>query len=143
MPYAFANLPLGDAYGALFFMSMAAIAGSAAVILMEPCVQLFSRDWGLGRASGAVLAGTAIALIIALLLFTTEEALINVGNFLVAAVLPLSFLATSLFVGWWMPRPVLRGELYREPLWLFRVWWFAIRWLVPPVAVAWSLQVWL
>ena len=32
---------------------------------------------------------------------------------------------------------------HREPLWLFHVWWFAIRWLVPPVAVAWSLQVWL
>ena len=142
-PYAFANLPLGEAYGALFFMAMAVTAWSTAVILMEPSVQLIGQDLGLGRMSGAVLAGTAIALIIALMLFTTETALVSVVSFLVEGMLPLSFLATSLFIGWWMPRPVLRGELYREPLWLFRLWWFAIRWLVPPISAAWSLQLWL
>ena len=49
-------------------------------------------------------------------------------------------LAFSLFVGWQLPRPILRGELYREPRWLFRLWWWLMRWMVPPVCVAWLIS---
>jgi len=54
--------------------------------------------------------------------------------------LPVSLLLTALFVGWQMPRPILRGELYREPQWLFRLWWWVIRWMTPPVCVLWLVS---
>ena len=63
LPYAFANLPLGETYGALFFGAMALIAWSAAVVLLEPMVMLLGNEWQLGRVSGAILschAGSAV-----------------------------------------------------------------------------------
>ena len=54
--------------------------------------------------------------------------------------LPCSVLVNAGFVGWLMPRPVLRGELYRKPRWLFHLWWFVLRWFVPPASLVWLLQ---
>ncbi|MEE4202034.1 MAG: hypothetical protein V2I45_00255, partial [Halieaceae bacterium] len=60
-----------------------------------------------------------------------------------ALLLPVSFLLVTIFVGWRMPRPLVRGELYRAPRWLFFVWWVLLRWVVPPLCVAlllWQLR---
>lgn len=140
LAYAFANLPLGETYGALFYFSMACVAASATVILIEPMVLMIGREWGAGRLGGAILAHTLIALILAVCLFFDAVTLTILATVTVEWLIPASLLATSLFVGWLMPRPVLRGELYREPLWLFWLWWHILRWLVPPVCVAWLMK---
>ena len=43
------------------------------------------------------------------------------------------------FTAWLLPRPILRGELYREPYWLFRLWWWLLRWCVPPICLIWMI----
>lgn len=139
LPYAFANLPLGETYGALLFAALALVSWSASVVLLEPVVMLIGSEWGLGRVSGAVLTATLALVIAAVSLFTTEVSLLQLGGLAAQWLLPVSVLLLSIFVGWLMPRPVLRGELYREPLWLFRCWWWALRWLVPPASVLWFL----
>ena len=139
LPYAFANLPLGETYGALLFGSLALVSWSASVVLLEPVVMLIDSEWGLGRVSGAVLTSTLAAVIAAVSLFTTEVPVLQLGSLAAQWLLPASVLSLSIFVGWLMPRPVLRGELYREPLWLFRCWWWALRWFVPPASVLWFL----
>ena len=140
LPYAFANLPLGETYGALFFAATALLAWGAAVVLLEPTVLLLANEWQMGRVSGAVLGTTLVVLIIAALLFGGSLPLLSVGTWSTQWLLPCSVLVTAGFVGWLMPRPVLRGELYREPRWLFRLWWFVLRWLVPPASLIWLLQ---
>ena len=140
LPYAFANLPLGETYGALFFAATALLAWGAAVVLLEPTVLLLANEWQMGRVSGAVLGATLVVLIIAALLFGGSLPLLSVGTWSTQWLLPCSVLVTAGFVGWLMPRPVLRGELYREPRWLFRLWWFVLRWLVPPASLIWLLQ---
>ena len=140
LPYAFANLPLGETYGALFFAATALLAWGAAVVLLEPTVLLLANEWQMGRVSGAVLGATLVVLIIAALLFAGSLPLLSVGTWSTQWLLPCSVLVTAGFVGWLLPRPVLRGELYREPRWLFRLWWFVLRWLVPPASLIWLLQ---
>jgi len=140
LPYAFANLPLGETYGALFFGAMALVAWSAAVVLLEPMVMLLGNEWQLGRVSGAILTATLVVVLVAMFLFFGDLPLLRVGSISAQWLLPCSLLLTSLFVGWLMPRPILRGELYREPMWLFRLWWYALRWLVPSACIIWLLQ---
>ena len=140
LPYAFANLPLGETYGALFFAATALLAWGAAVVLLEPTVLLLVNEWQLGRVSGAVLGATLVVLIIAALLFGGTLPLLRVGTWSMQWLLPCSLLVTAGFVGWLMPRPVLRGELYREPRWLFPLWWVVLRWVVPPASLVGLLQ---
>ena len=140
LPYAFANLPLGETYGALFFAATALLAWGAAVVLLEPTVLLLANEWQLGRVSGAVLGATLVALIIAAMLFGGMLPLLRVGTWSMQWLLPCSVFLTACFVGWLMPRPILRGELYREPIWLFRLWWFVLRWLAPPASLVWLQQ---
>jgi NSS family neurotransmitter:Na+ symporter len=140
LPYAFANLPLGETYGALFFAASALLAWGAAVAMLEPTVLLLANEWQLGRVSGAVLGSTLVVLIVAGLLFGGTLPLLRVGTWSMQWLLPCSVLLTACFVGWLMPRPVLRGELYREPTWLFRLWWYVLRWLAPPASLVWLLQ---
>ena len=140
LPYAFANLPLGETYGALFFAATALLAWGAAAVLLEPAVLLLANEWQLGRVSGAVLGATLVVLIVAALLFGGTLPLLRVGTWSMQWLLPCSVFVTAWFVGWLMPRPVLRGELYREPTWLFRLWWFVLRWLAPPASLLWLLR---
>ena len=140
LPYAFANLPLGETYGALFFSASALLAWGAAVVMLEPTVLILANEWQLGRVSGAVLGSTLVVLIVAGLLFGGTLPLLRVGTWSMQWLLPCSVLLTACFVGWLMPRPVLRGELYREPAWLFRLWWYVLRWLTPPASLVWLLQ---
>jgi NSS family neurotransmitter:Na+ symporter len=140
LPYAFASLPLGETYGALFFAASALLAWGAAVAMLEPTVLVFANEWQLGRVSGAVLGSTMVVLIVAGLLFGGTLPLLRVGTWSMQWLLPCSVLLTAWFVGWLMPRPVLRGELYREPAWLFRLWWYVLRWLAPPASLVWLLQ---
>ena len=137
LPYAFANLPLGEVYGALFFGALAVISWSAAALLLEPAVMLLGNEWGLGRVSGAILAATLASVVAAVTLFVGDTPLISVGGLITRWALPLSVLFTAVFTGWLLPRPILRGELYREPFWLFRLWWWLLRWCVPPVCLLW------
>jgi len=141
LPYAFANLPVGETYGALFFGAMALIAWGAAAVLLEPMVMLLANEWQLGRVSGAILTATLVTMMIAVSVFVGELPLLQLGSVITQWLLPISLLATAIFVGWLMPRPVMRGELYREPKWLFHCWWIALRWLVPMSCVIWLLGV--
>jgi NSS family neurotransmitter:Na+ symporter len=138
LPYAFVNVPMGELYGTLFFFALAAISGSAALILMEPTVLLLEQ--AVGRLGAAILAATLAVLLVSMLLFASDAPLVQVSVMLGDWLLPLSLLAMALFVGWQLPRPILRGELYREPRWLFRLWWWVMRWVVPPVCVAWLIS---
>ena len=97
-------------------------------------------EQAVGWLGAATLSATLAVLLTSMLLFSSDAALVQVSVMLGEWLLPLSLLATGLFVGWQLPRPILRGELYREPRWLFRLWWWVMRWVVPPVCVVWLIS---
>lgn len=128
IPYAFSNLPLGDTYGALFF-GFVGLAGVAALVaLMEPAVMLLRRDWEVRRWIAAPIVAAAVLL----LSIATQWLNTSLSDVLDTALL-VSFLLVAVFVGWRVPRPIVRGELYREPRWLFALWWSLLRLMVPAV----------
>ncbi len=129
LPYAFANLPLGEIYGALFFGFAALALFAALLALLEPSVMVLRRELHLARPLGAILVGLALGLM-SLALSWGMNSLAGIPQLIDAAIAGMLFLLAC-FVGWLMPRPVVRGELFREPRWLFEVWWLCLRFIVP------------
>ena len=142
IPYAYTNLPLGDVYGALFFGTLALASFAALIVFMQPAMQILRQQGGMRRISSTLLV---ISGVFTLALILTERgalALLWLDVSLSSVLLPLSMLLVAVFVGWRMPRPIVRGELYREPYWLFVSWWELLRLIVPTVIgliVVWRL----
>ena len=131
VPYAFANLPLGEVYGAVFF-GFAALASLTAVLaLVEPAVMFLHLELSLNRNGSALIVGILVG-VGALLLHFWGGISAALSGLLDRAIV-LSLLLLAVFVAWRMPRPLARGELYREPRWLFDIWWLCLRILAPSV----------
>ena len=129
VPYAFANLPLGEVYGAVFFGFAALAVFAALLALLEPSVMLLHQEGGVNRNLAALMVGAGLGLGVFWQAYTGEHIVYLPLMLDVAIVVVLLFL--SLFVAWRMPRPFARAELYREPRWLFNVWWLCLRYIVP------------
>jgi len=115
---------------------------SALLALLEPAVLLCQRELGFSRW----WAGTAVALALALIKFTAatglwERSLIN--PLVSMGLLPVAMLGLALFVGWVLPRPIIRGTLYTEPKVLFLLWWGLLRYWAPLVLLSLMLVFWL
>ncbi|WP_435214513.1 hypothetical protein ACMAY6_03615 [Luminiphilus sp. nBUS_16] len=133
VPYAFANLPLGEVYGAVFF-GFAALATFAALLaLLEPSVMLLHQEGGMNRNLAALIVGASLGLGV----FGLEHFGQQIGflPLLLDVTIVGILLLLSIFVAWRMPRPFARAELFREPRWLFIVWWLCLRFVVPTVLV--------
>ncbi|MEY2909012.1 MAG: hypothetical protein RLZZ602_1535 [Pseudomonadota bacterium] len=139
IPYAFSNLPEGEVYGALFF-GFAALSGAATILaLMEPGVMILRREVGLSRWLAASLLALMVFLMAGLSRFGPEWIKLALGaasQYLVV----VGLLGIAVFVGWIVPRPIIRGELYREPRWLFALWWTMVRFVAPSAALFWLLR---
>jgi NSS family neurotransmitter:Na+ symporter len=133
VPYAFANLPLGEVYGAVFF-GFAALATFAALLaLLEPSVMLLHQEGGMNRNLAALIVGSGLGLGVFGLEHLGQQ--VEFLPLLLDSAIVGVLLLLSLFVAWRMPRPFARAELYREPRWLFSLWWLCLRFVVPTVLV--------
>ena len=138
LPYAFANLPLGEIYGALFFGFAALALFATLVALIEPSVMVLRQELDLHRSLGAILVGLLTGMVSLVLLWKTSATALLADSLNMAIV--SVWLLLAVFVGWLMPRPLVRGELFREPRWLFEVWWVCLRLIVPASAL--TLLLW-
>lgn len=139
VPYAYANLPSGDVYGALFFGMLASTSLFTLVALMEPAVMLLRKELHWHRPVAAGLVAGGVLLLASLM--ASSDTLDGLATMLMNGLIPLAVIAVSVFVGWRMPRPIVRSELYREPRWLFLLWWELIR-LIVPLIVTLALVAW-
>jgi NSS family neurotransmitter:Na+ symporter len=143
-PFAFGNMPFGDLYGALFFLAIVTAALGTAAALLEPVVSVLEQQFQVPRHYAAVvMVGLAWALSA---LATTDLAgdaggeglFLMIDEITSQWLIPGAVLLLALFVGWRMPRNLLRTELSREPDILFSLWYFLIRFVAVPVIVfAW------
>jgi NSS family neurotransmitter:Na+ symporter len=143
LPLAFAQMPLGDLIGILFFMLIVFAAWTSSISLIEPATSFLIEHFGLARraAAGAVcfsawLVGVAVALsfnvwseakLFGLNLFDLLDTLTT------RIMLPLSGLLIALFVGWVMKRAHVEDEIGLHGGAL-AVWFNVVRY-VSPVAI--------
>lgn len=135
LPYAFVNLPTGELYGMLIMASILLSSLAALIALIEPMVAILARELEMPRA--IAIGAIAFALYAAASLAITEASLRQtIDGWLVPILIPLVLGITAFFTAWRVPRPILRGEKYREPFPLFYGWFFLLRWFAPVLCFA-------
>ena len=135
LPYAVVNLPTGELYGMLIMASILLSSLAALIALIEPMVAILARELEIPRllAMGAIAIGLYVTASLAL----TEAGLRQtIDGWLVPILIPFVLGITAFFTAWRVPRPILRGEKYREPFSLFYGWFLLLRWFAPVLCFA-------
>ena len=147
LPVAFGQMPFGYLLGVLFFILLFCAAFSTAVGMLEPTVAWLS-DRGLSRPRMALLAGGSTWLlgIVFVLSYNVwadvrlfpntpilqEKNLLELTDFIITNLfIPLNALLIALFVGWIMARKSMIEEIDLGDGAIFKIWRFAIRYIIP------------
>lgn len=140
-PYAYGTMPFGDFYGMLFFLVTVLVALGSAVALLEPILGALVQQLRLHRrpaAAAVVVAGWALSCLATLGMSDGGQVGDLINQVSSRVLIPAALLLLALFVGWRLPRSLLRTELSREPEALFTLWYFLLRFVAAPViAFAW------
>lgn len=141
---AFANMPMGEWFGCLFFVLVGIAALSSAISLIEPVVAWLTERVRISRLSATVILcitiwlvglGTIFSLTGDLLVTVLDKNFFECIDFLTSSILmPLGGLLIAIFAGWKMKRSVLMKELSLSAGW-FNLWRAMIRVIVPVCVV--------
>jgi len=138
IPYAFANLPTGELFGLLVMMSILLASLAALIALIEPMVSILRREMDVPRP--IAMAVVAFALwVSASFALANPVARLTIDSWLVPVMVPMVLGLTAVFTGWRVPRPILRGEKYRERFTVFYLWFIITRWVTPVLCFALSI----
>jgi NSS family neurotransmitter:Na+ symporter len=138
IPYAFANLPTGELFGLLVMMSIMLASLAALIALIEPMVSILRREMDVPRPIAMALVAVALWLSASFAL-VNPTARLTIDSWLVPVMVPLVLGLTAVFAAWRVPRPILRGEKYRERFTMFYLWFIITRWVTPPLCFALSI----
>ena len=151
LPTAFASMPGGSLFGAVFFLLLASAAITSIIALIEPVVAFAEDRWSLPRKTGAALFG-GIAWLLGI---GTVLSFNHLGDFAPLGVfaafdgltiyalidyftanlmMPIGGILIALFVGWRLrPEFIAANLAFGSPL-LARTWLWMLR-LVAPLAI--------
>ena len=151
LPTAFASMPGGQIFGALFFLLLAFAAVTSIIALIEPMIAFAEDQWGMARRKGCVVFG-AIAWVLGLgtvLSFNTLKGFAPLSAFDVFdgmtiyalidyftanIMMPLGGILIAVFVGWMVRKDIIDEHLaFGNPL-LASTWRWLMR-IVAPVAI--------
>jgi NSS family neurotransmitter:Na+ symporter len=137
LPAVFSDMAGGTFIGGLFFFLAFIAALTSSISLLITATAIGVEQFGLSRTVASVILGGVVWLVgIAAVVvsglgswldFVSGGVMITLGGFLIAV-----------FVGWAVPRKVMREELRNTNETLFRFWHFFCRY-VAPIAVAITL----
>lgn len=147
LPAAFAAMPGGALFGALFFVLLAFAAVTSIIATIEPIVAYAEDRWGLRRGAACALFGAiawALGLAtvfsfnvwadvkpLAAVAAFADKTLFDLVDYLTSNVMmPLGGILLALFVGWRIPAPRLAEEL-AIGRWAFLGWLLLIRFVAP------------
>ena len=142
----FADLPLGNLVGGLFFLLLSIAALSSSISLLEPSVAYLSEKDILARPiASSLLSGVAWFIGLgSLLSFNVWSELTFIGsrNFLDSMdllanqfLLPLGGLFVAIYAGWRLNPAIAKSELGGSDF-LFKLWQFFIRFVSPVLVFA-------
>ena len=148
LPTAFAGMPGGAIFGAVFFVLLAFAAITSSISIMEPIVAYARDKWGMSRIKGCTIFGL-LAWFIGMLsvfsfniwsdvnplgMFKVFEDMTFFGlidYFTANLLMPLGGILISLFVGWRLKREYLESELgFGSPV-IAHVWLVLVRFIAP------------
>ena len=138
IPYAFANLPTGELFGLLVMMSIMLASLAALIALIEPIVSILRREMDVPRPIAMAVVAFALWLSASFAL-ANPVARLTIDSWLVPVMVPMVLGLTAVFTGWRVPRPILRGEKYRERFTVFYLWFIITRWVTPVLCFALSI----
>ena len=141
LPIAFSAMPLGILFGTLFFVLLSIAALSSSISLIEPGVAWLIESLKIKRITATILLGfTAwfIGLFSALSFNLLSEFTIFGKNFFDATdfltnqiMLPLGGIFIAIFVGWIMKKEHVLDELGFQENFIFKAWYFSVRFVAP------------
>jgi len=148
LPTAFAAVPGGGVFGAIFFALLAIAAITSIISIIEPVVRFLDDRFGWRRRLSCAVFGLVVWALGLLTVFSfnvwagftpfdgvpalagkTLFDLIDYFSLNVGA--PISAILICLFVGWRMRPDTVAAGLGVVPGGLFRAWRFALRYVVP------------
>ena len=138
IPYAFANLPTGEIFGLLVMMSIMLASLAALIALIEPMVSILRREMDVPRPIAMAVVAFALWLSASFAL-ANPVARLTIDSWLVPVMVPMVLGLTAVFTAWRVPRPILRGEKYRERFTVFYLWFIITRWVTPLLCFALSI----
>ncbi|MCA6064549.1 sodium-dependent transporter [Thalassolituus marinus] len=140
LPIAFGALPAGSLIGTVFFVLVAIAAWSSAISIAEPAVA-WAVEKGIprGRATFLVCLLAWLVGILTVLSFNVmgdvkflKGTVFDNLDFLTSNIMmPLGGVAIAVFVGWFMRRKDVAGEVKMKDKRLFRAWRFTLRYISP------------
>ena len=142
---AFANIPMGELFGAIFFILVGIAALSSAISLVEPGLAFLTERTSLSRVPATILICTAVWAVgmgtvfsmtgdlgelplIGLNFFDSIDKLTN------NLMLPLGGLGIALFTGWVMSRSSMTKELGLS-VGMFNFWRAMVRVIIPVLVI--------
>ena len=141
LPIAFSAMPFGILFGTLFFVLLSIAALSSSISLIEPGVAWLIESLKIKRITATILLGfTAwfIGLFSALSFNLLSEFTIFGKNFFDATdfltnqiMLPLGGIFIAIFVGWVMKKEHVLDELGFQENFIFKAWYFSVRFVAP------------
>jgi NSS family neurotransmitter:Na+ symporter len=155
LPTAFAGMPGGAIFGAVFFVLLAFAAVTSSISIIEPIVAYGRDKWGMSRVKGCTVFGILAWLIGMLSVFSFNvwsdvaplgafkvfegKSFFDLIDYFTANLLmPLGGILIALFVGWRVKQEHIEEELqFASPL-LAKSWLLLIR-FVAPAAILWVL----
>jgi len=137
LPIAFSAMPFGILFGTLFFVLLSIAALSSSISLIEPGVAWLIESLKIKRITATILLGFAawfIGLFSALSFNLLSEFTILGKNFFDATdfltnqiMLPLGGIFIAIFVGWVMKKEHVLDELGFQENFIFKAWYFSVR----------------
>jgi len=141
LPIAFGRMPLGAAFGALFFVLLVFAAWTSAISLLEPIVTWLVENRGMNRVKAAAWAGLTAWLFGLGSLFSLNiwagyklfgKTFFDLVEYLTANVmLPLGGVLIAIFAAWKMSKEASRGELGLRDGIGYALWRFLVRYITP------------
>ncbi len=148
LPTAFAAMPGGSLFGAVFFLLLAFAAITSIIAIIEPIVAYAHDRWGMSRRNGCIVFGSLAWLIgigtvlsfnrwadwapLGMLPPLEGKTVFDLIDYVTAYLLmPIGGILMTLFVGWKLAPKLLSEELSLEHPLLFKTWLFLVRFLAP------------
>jgi NSS family neurotransmitter:Na+ symporter len=152
LPMAFGQMPGGQIVGSIFFVLLISAALSSCIGLAEGVVNWVDEHWGISRQKGVIYVAGGAWLLGVLSIFSLGDwsnyypldfvpsyegkNIFNALDHLAANNLLLVGGALSaIFFGWLVPKALKLEELDVSDGFLFTLWRFLIRFVIPPILV--------
>jgi NSS family neurotransmitter:Na+ symporter len=130
LPRVFSGMPAGPVVGGAFFFLAFIAALTSSISLLQVVAAFAEEHTDLSKTTAMIIFGALAWLVGVGAAFSADF-----GGFVDDAVgliiLPMGGLLITVFAGWVVPEPVMRGELPHASDLFFKVWRFMLRYAVP------------